>query len=540
MNLTALFAKDAAIRDAAIVDHEWMRDGIVHPGEPHLDLSSVRKHNNIKPELELQWGLGGPDIDLDEPAGMVKRTLPEDAGEETSSVILFARDMMNRGKTGKQVVAALKAKFAEPVLRRAKNEILSQFSLDGIVGRVAVDGRGYKNCKQAMEAAANSPYKGFIKYVIGCQCGDPHMIPARHGTNASAKSSGNPVDDFMASSDGGSKTVMVAHCRSTHLPILAARGDFDPSDMDTTFTELMNVTGLPGDVAQGIMDSDMAPVAKLKAAFRWLDKRAANKEAARYTEKVDASEFRVKHAEQEVDFIGVPMPDVDVNPAPLPLDEVELNNVVEGDVAPMSMPNDLEVDMSVPESPDVEIEGVAPLSVPEDMPLLESLDVEMDQALEPEFEGTGEVMIDEPSTLMDEIVVNMMPGPDDEDEFLASGDKKAMEFPTQDAMKKYLDEHPDADKSNHKVVEKKDGEKKFGPAKAEQFIKDYPTTERKMKIRNKIKGLGKDLGLSSEITPANILNALAKYFHEKGKSKGWKMMKDHDLSEEDVKFFADL
>ena len=33
----------------------------------------------------------------------------------------------------------------------------------------------------------------------------------------------------------------------------------------------------------------------------------------------------------------------------------------------------------------------------------------------------------------------------------------AMDFPTQDAMDKYLKEHPDADRSNHKVV-KNDGE----------------------------------------------------------------------------------
>ena len=36
----------------------------------------------------------------------------------------------------------------------------------------------------------------------------------------------------------------------------------------------------------------------------------------------------------------------------------------------------------------------------------------------------------------------------------------AMEFPTQDAMDKYLKEHPDADRSNHKVVETKKPEKK--------------------------------------------------------------------------------
>lgn len=40
----------------------------------------------------------------------------------------------------------------------------------------------------------------------------------------------------------------------------------------------------------------------------------------------------------------------------------------------------------------------------------------------------------------------------------------AMDFPTQDAMDKYLKEHPDADKSNHKVVETK---KEEAPEKEE-------------------------------------------------------------------------
>ena len=39
----------------------------------------------------------------------------------------------------------------------------------------------------------------------------------------------------------------------------------------------------------------------------------------------------------------------------------------------------------------------------------------------------------------------------------------AMEFPTQEALKKYLKEHPDADKSNHSVKTKKHPSGKRGP-----------------------------------------------------------------------------
>ena len=53
----------------------------------------------------------------------------------------------------------------------------------------------------------------------------------------------------------------------------------------------------------------------------------------------------------------------------------------------------------------------------------------------------------------------------------------AIDFPTDDAMKKYLDEHPDADKSNHKVVKT---EKKHTPKKEEK--KDAPKKDEKVSI----------------------------------------------------------
>jgi hypothetical protein len=62
--------------------------------------------------------------------------------------------------------------------------------------------------------------------------------------------------------------------------------------------------------------------------------------------------------------------------------------------------------------------------------------------------------------------------------------KTAMEFPTQKALKKYLDEHPDADKSLHKVVETK-GESKY---QKEQDRKDAEELATKMSQFPNIKG----------------------------------------------------
>jgi hypothetical protein len=44
----------------------------------------------------------------------------------------------------------------------------------------------------------------------------------------------------------------------------------------------------------------------------------------------------------------------------------------------------------------------------------------------------------------------------------------SIEFPTQDALDKYLKDHPDADRSNHKVVETK----RQAPAKKTQWVGD--------------------------------------------------------------------
>ena len=52
--------------------------------------------------------------------------------------------------------------------------------------------------------------------------------------------------------------------------------------------------------------------------------------------------------------------------------------------------------------------------------------------------------------------------------------KDAMEFPTEDALKKYLDEHPGADKAKHTIVEKKDtsGGTKGKPSKHQDALNE--------------------------------------------------------------------
>ena len=429
MNLTSFFRKDSAIEDHSLVDLNWLEDPSV------MDLSSIRNPNNIKPEVEMEWGLGGPTIDLDEPAGVVERNLPEDAVGDASAVILFARDMMNRGCSGRQVAASLKSKYPPVLLAKASKGLRGLFAMDGLVGRILVDARGYKSCKDAMKSASASPYKHFIKCVYGCECGDPHDLPVNDAMviGPVPETTGNAMDDFMAremvgmefdttkemddykrehdvrpgtkmtvkpeakkSEKPGSKSVQKAtkediekahpdsmfivdgtamdrkdalkelalgarvgivhpkdmsktasHCRSTMLPRMAA-GDLDKSLMDSTLTEMMNTTPLPEGVVKGLRATKASNMAKVRAAFRWLDKQADKADDAKYAGKVDASEYKLKRADNEIDIV----------------------DAVPSDIAVNEMPGELDVEIF--DAPD------------------SSLDFDVEQFKEPEFEGVGE------------------------------------------------------------------------------------------------------------------------------------------------------
>lgn len=317
MNLTSLFEKDAALRDAALNDLSWMENsGLARKEDPYLDIENVKNPNNIKPQLEMEWGLGGPDIDINEPAGVVKRNVPEDSEGDAGGVIVFARDMQNRGFRASQIIKSLKAKFNKETLAKAASGLREQFCLDGIVGRIAIDGRGYDSCQQALKASMNSPYKRFIKYVIGCECGDPHMLPFdEKGMFVDMDSSGNAVDDFFAST-GEPKVAkqMVSHCRTSMLKIMAAQGDLDDSEMDSTLIEMMNTTGIPAGTVASVRKQHVSNVQKIRNAFRLLDIHRDSMESKKYSGSVNSDEFKIKRADNEIEFGMEPMTDLDVDP----------------------------------------------------------------------------------------------------------------------------------------------------------------------------------------------------------------------------------
>jgi len=326
MNLTEI------LKDASLQNHSWMADGLTRPGEFTFDPEAhdVKNPNNTKPELEMEWGYGGMEpIFMEDPsAGEVRRNLPPDAVEDAGEVIRFARDMMNRGHSREFVAKAITSSFPMRTLARATDELRSLFSLDGIVGRIAVDARGYDSCKDALKAAARSPYKRFIKYVIGCDCGDPQMIHD-HRDGGLVASDDVGFDGFLKEDERRPyEASLRPHCRSTMLPILAGMGDLDESEMDSTLIDLMNLTNLPESIVEE--DAGRTPLARVRDAFRAIDRMAAKARAAAYDEQPDASEFVVRMADNEVEIDAPARPPIeldDTRAAKVELDVIEFEGI---------------------------------------------------------------------------------------------------------------------------------------------------------------------------------------------------------------------
>jgi hypothetical protein len=224
-----------------------------------------------------------------------------------------------------------------------------------------------------MEAASHSPFKAFIRHVIGCDCGTHHQLPSGDTRLKVADSKGGSVDEFLASGDnlGG---LMVSHCQSTMLPVLA-RGDLDESEMDQTMIDLMNTTELPETVASEIRSSKVSNLKKVQAAFRNLISFRDRREAEKYSGKVDTAGFVVDTEERPVELIeALKRKEVAVNLKRSKLAELQIDSKAE----------ELQAQLVSP-----------PAEMPTDVDAFVPQDVEMETFKEPEFEGTDEVAVEE-------------------------------------------------------------------------------------------------------------------------------------------------
>jgi hypothetical protein len=265
------------------VDFAWFDTGL-HGGREY----EMKVRNNVMPQLKNEWDLGG---DEDDTAGYVERNIigPTDI----SRVIVFARDLMNRGGSIKSVVAALRGKFPQEMLNDSKEELSKQLDMSGFVGRVVVDARGYGSCREAMAAVRENRFHNTISGVYGCTCGE-HDVDER--VIEMVVSTGDAIEDFLGDSTETNKEATII-CRETRLPVFHEGNSMNVESIMTSAVAM----GLPEKEASEIMSSDKGDIKKIKAAFRRLDKAIESIEDA----PVDSESFMMDASDYNLDLDGI-------------------------------------------------------------------------------------------------------------------------------------------------------------------------------------------------------------------------------------------
>lgn len=344
---------DGMLKEGSLTDLTWLDEGMKNPGEVTFDPveNDVKNPNNVKPEAQEQWGYG--DISTifdDDNAGTVDRNIPEKDLGDAAPVVVFARNLMNQGATPSVVDRELKARYTKEDMRKGLRGLKELLAMDGIIGRIAVDARGYESCSQAMEATANSPYKNHIQFIIGCSCGDPQMIPVADEKQEIVAMSGNALDDFFAD-ERVHQVKEIPHCRSTMIPLCASIDSIDPSWTEGLMTVVENISGLPADEAKRIRMLDEKPIKKVQMAFQAVDRIRAHTARRRYNDAVDASDHMMDTAENEIELFATAQAEIEIDP---------VNHAIQHEVVaePMIEVRQAKVDM-VAEMTEIELGGAA-------------------------------------------------------------------------------------------------------------------------------------------------------------------------------------
>lgn len=341
---------DGMLKEGSLTDLSWLENGMKNPGEITFNPFEGHKDNNIKHEAQEQWGYSDISPIFDENSGEVLRNIPEKDLGDAAPVVVFARHLMNQGATASVVDRELKARFTRDEMHKGLRGLKQLFAMDGIIGRVVVDARGYDSCEDAVKAAAKSPYKRHLKYVMGCSCGDPQMIPVADEKQEIVASTGNAMDDFFAD-EKVHQVKMTPHCRSTMMPICSSTDGIDPTWTDKLLTVMENVSGLPVDTAKRIREMDDKPIKKIQMAFKMIDHMKAQAARSRYSDPVNASEHVIETAENEIEIMAAPMGDIDVDP---------VNHAIQHEVVPEPIPELVQasVDMTA-EMTEIELAAAA-------------------------------------------------------------------------------------------------------------------------------------------------------------------------------------
>ena len=285
--------KIGLFRDASLSNLEWLADEAAT-----FDASTMKKPNNIKPDLDIQWGGMGDVGVIGE--NEVKRNLPPTmSGVEP--VIRFCRACMLRGEMGAELGKHLRASFPKEDLVAALPKLKELLAFEGLIGTVVVDANGYKSCREALAASEKSPFSRHLSCVMNCKCGQ-HLVPSRETgflAGEAADSTGNFADDFFADKTAN-QPFETPVCQSTMKPIIAGAAEIDETMKNKALTELMNTGKLTESEAEVIDKQDAKPWEKTAAAFKLASLKMRKEKNAQYLGKVDNSAFRLTPSNTEV------------------------------------------------------------------------------------------------------------------------------------------------------------------------------------------------------------------------------------------------
>lgn len=378
-------------RTAAAVDLKWIES------EDTLDAEKegIRNPNNVKGELEIQWnGKGIEPLYKDEEfAGEVKRNLADDQKNiaKKDRVIKFARQAMNSGLMGKKLASALKRSFTIEDLKFARAELEDQLSLDGIVGTIMIDARGYRNCSEALKVASNSPYKGHIKCVLGCRCGDLIHLASKVSSVASVPSTGNSSDSFLATTETPVSRI-ACHCPSTKMRVIKAGEDLSNETMDQGIIDALSMAHRVGANESEIKKVSCCASRKIKvaSAFRLLDSVGDKKLAEKYSGTVDSSQYKIA---SDFSFdVGSEIPEFDFDG----------NRGYNEEFGESQVPVGEEISIEI-----LPVDGnaIAPIDVGDTGPV-QDLEIDPQGVVDSEFEG-GDVVEPVPAKKSDPLPVDM-------------------------------------------------------------------------------------------------------------------------------------
>ena len=253
MDLTSM------MRDTSLTNLEWLNNAETYiPQDKDIDQ---------KDNLEVEWGGGASVSSLELPRTTIEDEMDIiDSSHDVSTLLEYVNVLLHQGITREQIMQQAKFRFPPETISEAGSHLEEAFQMEGIVGCVAIDLRGRKKHKAIIQAAAKSPWKKHIAYVLmdENQADGSSFVSHRCASNTSLES--GSIESFFAAEESEDNSQAIYE--PLDLPVITSREDLDDEYYDQTMIDLVNVSGVTEDEAKEIYVSSGDAYEKLRSTFR--------------------------------------------------------------------------------------------------------------------------------------------------------------------------------------------------------------------------------------------------------------------------------